>query len=85
MPALLLELPAIVLAMVSEVKAKLWVRSGESVGMEAHNYFTPPQSMMLRDLDVKTLQVCNVLLAPSSCTAVSSHRTTTVCGPPSQF
>ena len=63
-PIVMLESAAITLAMVAEIRARLWVRSGECVSSEAYNYYTPAQSLLLRDLDIKVLQVCVQCVMP---------------------
>ncbi len=58
LPHLLLDTVGGVLAMVAQIRAKLWVRNGEGVATEAFHYVTAPQCMLMRDLDMKVLQVC---------------------------
>ncbi len=57
LPVILLEAAGRVLAMVAQIKAKQWVRNGESVATEQYHYTTAPQCLLLRDLDLKTVQV----------------------------
>ena len=57
LPGRLLEAAGRVLAMVAQIRAKQWVRNGESVSTEQYHYTTAPQCLLLRDLDLKTVQV----------------------------